>query len=1210
MSQSTPASLPVVIALATAWGPKLGGINAFNAEFIKSLGIVPGRAFRLLCLVQEADEDDLAEANRHQIELLAYGLDPEKELAGATAQCAQVLKEAHLPADTPVIFIGHDDKTGPLALALKKSVPDSKAALIHHMAHGAYQSYKKNSSKPAQEKAAMQQALFGAADVCLAVGPLLTEHLEDLLCNSPSGPVVHMLVPGLDVPAEFGVALADKPPNNFTAFVAGRLSAEDDRIKQGWLALRGFGRAVKQTKTAEEYATNALQQSPRLRMRGVEKAEVADLAAQLLLSAGREVAQDFAEYTADRKAYYESLASASVVLMPSWHEGFGLVAWEAIACALPVVIGQQSGVYRLLHKDCAGAGLGQSVMVVNVDGHTPDENGDFNHTEEDVDSIAKHLVTLGANIHRAKTQAQHLRTNLLRYDWKSCADSFLDAVTKALAVPLKSAPVTKPPSIIAPTVPAPPSIILPLWLQLPTARTWQPEQGLSPSNLLLARDEIVPFDPVRAPELTKLIAWAENATGIDIQLVTGAGGSGKTRLGYELGRQLQKNNGWHSLWLGRELSVTWAKEWEQLCQTIQKPVLLVIDYAEARQAHVLGLLQHLLDAATGVPVQKVRILLLARGAAWWQTLHHSAHCVETVAGWLMGRVDGAQWELPPWRDDAATRHQSYKTAMSAYATVQGLPETRYLPRLSDPVFSRPLYLHLAALAALVGQRPATATRILEVQLHHEWLYWLRSHGGKNSDYDDWADTMAWLALRQGASSAALTRVLGDWGIDAPGLVKGLRKFYPMQDGIAGLQPDLLAECLLRQRLAQARGAAILALALADDDDQEAVDKVLDVIGRLSAHPERAEEFDVLPVWRQVLVQGLAKVWPVFGTTLVTVAHTAEAGLGALLCHAWAQLAAQQQQELAGQLRFPSYSSNLLQLKPMVRRIVLQEAATPAERAGALSNLAVCLAEQGDPAARAEVLECARESVKLCRELARTQPAAYLPKVALSLNNLANHLSEQGDAAARTEALECARESLSIRRELAQTQPAEYLPHVALSLNNLANHLSEQGDAAARTEALECACESVNIYRELDLTHPAAYLPDVAMSLNNLANRLSTLGDAAARAEALECARESLSIQRELAQTQPAAYLPDVAMSLNNLANHLAAQGDEAARADALECAREAVTIYFRLHRQLPAAFETKLNGSIRVLGKIAVKNGLDAEVEKKSLLTGLIDAAH
>ena len=56
----------------------------------------------------------------------------------------------------------------------------------------------------------------------------------------------------------------------------------------------------------------------------------------------------------DRQALFDDLRSASVAMMPSWHEGFGLVSWEAIAAGVPLIISKKSGVYKFLEHERAG----------------------------------------------------------------------------------------------------------------------------------------------------------------------------------------------------------------------------------------------------------------------------------------------------------------------------------------------------------------------------------------------------------------------------------------------------------------------------------------------------------------------------------------------------------------------------------------------------------------------------------------------------------------------------------------------------------------------------------------------------------------------------------------------------------------------------------------------------------------------------------------
>jgi hypothetical protein len=85
--------------------------------------------------------------------------------------------------------------------------------------------------------------------------------------------------------------------------------------------------------------------------------------------------------------------------------------------------------------------------------------------------------------------------------------------------------------------------------------------------------EAVRFWP--RPELGDLLGWVAAEQRVAVGLVTGPGGSGKTRLVRELGEQAARQ-GWVQYWVpaGHEAAaVAAAREGDD-------PVLLVVDYAE------------------------------------------------------------------------------------------------------------------------------------------------------------------------------------------------------------------------------------------------------------------------------------------------------------------------------------------------------------------------------------------------------------------------------------------------------------------------------------------------------------------------------------------------------------------------------------------------------------------------------------------------------
>lgn len=68
-----------------------------------------------------------------------------------------------------------------------------------------------------------------------------------------------------------------------------------------------------------------------------------------------EAAKEFVScrpYTAEEDDIASDICAASVVIMPSKHEGFGLTALEAIAAGIPIVITSESGLGEfLLNKE-------------------------------------------------------------------------------------------------------------------------------------------------------------------------------------------------------------------------------------------------------------------------------------------------------------------------------------------------------------------------------------------------------------------------------------------------------------------------------------------------------------------------------------------------------------------------------------------------------------------------------------------------------------------------------------------------------------------------------------------------------------------------------------------------------------------------------------------------------------------------------------------
>ncbi|WP_438014204.1 tetratricopeptide repeat protein [Sorangium sp. So ce315] len=116
--------------------------------------------------------------------------------------------------------------------------------------------------------------------------------------------------------------------------------------------------------------------------------------------------------------------------------------------------------------------------------------------------------------------------------------------------------------------------------------------------------------------------------------------------------------------------------------------------------------------------------------------------------------------------------------------------------------------------------------------------------------------------------------------------------------------------------------------------------------------------------------------------------------------------------------------------------------------------------------REAALASTQEAVEQYRKLAATQPAAFLPDLAMSLNNLGLMQSELGQCEA---ALASTQEAVEQYRKLAAGQDAAFLPHLVTSLNNLGAIQSELGQ---REGALASTQEAVDIGHGVELLIPS------------------------------------------------------------------------------------------------------------------------------------------
>ncbi len=696
---------------------------------------------------------------------------------------------------------------------------------------------------------------------------------------------------------------------------------------------------------------------------------------------------------------------------------------------------------------------------------------------------------------------------------------------------------------------------------------WTPLRRLplmQPSRLLRARYETVPFaDELRVAEIARLQEFSDQS-GSGVILVTGSGGSGKTRLMLEWCKRMRAQH-----WLAGFIRPG-VSDWRSTAKG-EAPRLLVIDYATHQLDRIAPLLHALLQAR-GRPQTKLVLLARQRGL-WLDKLRdddYAAELLDANPGIELAALDKAQ------------HLAAYEAAYRSFSEGKAAPLPIQVRRHESMLIA-----HMQALLSVLDDQeiPEGRERVLARVLAHERKFW---HAHIEQRLDSRAAGPKEAADRLGAALVLVDGVPAR--SELPGLarriapelqereVDALRvcfaEFYSHGDRVAALEPDLLGEQLVYETLKRDGSEALTAwLELPFEVAFEgAVARTLTVLTRLGGERDLPEAREWLAtLLRARGVELVAQIRA--GTLSVPGVVLADAVFAAKDLESAEQMSTVIPEQTVV-LREVAAATGAVIVD--VQRRQAHDEASSARLAVSLNNLGIHLGKLGQ---REAALKATREAVDSYRELAEPRPDAFLPELATSLNNLGNGLSELGQ---REAALEATREAVEIRRELAEARPDAFLPDLAASLNNLGVMLSELGQ---REAALEATREAVDSYRKLAEARPDAFLPELATSLNNLGSRLSELGQ---REAALKASREAVSSYRELAEARPDAFLPDLAASLNNLGNRLSELGQREA---ALKASREAVEIRRELAEARPDAFLPDLTTSLNNLGNNLSKLG-------------------
>ncbi|MFF0449793.1 trypsin-like peptidase domain-containing protein [Streptomyces sp. NPDC004609] len=674
----------------------------------------------------------------------------------------------------------------------------------------------------------------------------------------------------------------------------------------------------------------------------------------------------------------------------------------------------------------------------------------------------------------------------------------------------------------------------------------------------------MPF--VERPELGELHRWCREAPGQLLRLLYAPGGSGKTRLSAELGREL-RNDGWIAGFAARDTfkdPLDRARWLETLTDTLATgfPVLVVFDYAQARLGDISALLAHV-HRNRPPAAYTLRVLLLARSEEpLWSALREELeerHIEDTA---LRGAsVRGLPGRIPG-KEPGALATEAFD-AFSRLLDCAGVSRPASLARRAREQDSLLGVLATALDAVLTLRQGDTwdeSDDPLDRICSHEIRGWHalledRLGGGPFAGRAGRGLAQGILlvpTLAQRRGRRPLTRLLarvreaafpGQPALNTPALYACFRELYPSDgDRVAPLEPDRIGEILVRRVFRQPESSgdevaylrAVLdtgdlradrtesgsgdrtgsgaATGAGSDERTAAVLDTLDVlarargctaVGRVAEHPAHR----ILDEALEDVLRENPELLPALTATGARVPHAEPLAelMRPLLADCDTGLLHRIEDEL------PGYPSSLSSVSALVLARLLalpDDTVTEDNRLVRLRRLLRHSLRLEECGRGPEALSAADEAVLLSRDLVR-YAERHRPHYAAALHNLSLLRHRAGETEA---ALELAVEAVSLYRQVTDGHPMETAG--ALSTLALLRLIDGQVNGAA-ADAAEGVMRCAQV-------PPGERQEDVLLTC------LEVLAECRHRTglpdEALTSGAEAVELLRELAERRPGRYL--------------------------------------------------------------------------------------
>lgn len=326
-----------ILLIADEWRSGHGGLSTLNRELATALA---SRGVDAAVMVPQSSDEDVKAASEVNVAVVTPARVP-----GLTDRETLLLRPVFAEPDwEPDVIVGHGRLLGPYAAAQQQQFfPRARRVHFVHTAAEQLEAAKEelggsSNMRSANERRSLERSLALSADLIVGVGPLLTETIRDELIGPNSESTVICLIPGLRT--AFDVSRMSAPVKNHVLFV-GR--ADDFTSKGIDIAAEALLKIVDRWPTSRPHP-------PVLVVRGVPDDAATAVKNQLDAIFDGRVQFHLRPYSDSEDEVMQDISQARMILMPSRHEGFGLAAYEAIACGVPVLISSESGLAQFLQE--------------------------------------------------------------------------------------------------------------------------------------------------------------------------------------------------------------------------------------------------------------------------------------------------------------------------------------------------------------------------------------------------------------------------------------------------------------------------------------------------------------------------------------------------------------------------------------------------------------------------------------------------------------------------------------------------------------------------------------------------------------------------------------------------------------------------------------------------------------------------------------------